>query len=78
MINEEFVGNLTTIMKILILTFVPAAFLETVDANVLATVLTAIIMFVFSFIDAKYSNTFAIFSENTNNGNDIDVSEEGV
>ena len=62
--NEEFVGNLSTIIKVLVLTFVPAAFLEQVDANTLSVALTIIIMFVFSIVDAKYSNTFAILKNN--------------
>ena len=65
--NEEFVGNLSTIIKVLVLTFVPAAFLEQVDANALSVVLTGIIMFIFSIIDAKYSNTFKIL-DNNNDG----------
>lgn len=83
--NEEFVGNLSTIIKVLVLTFVPAAFLEQVDANTLSVVLTGIIMFIFSIIDAKYSNTFKILDNNTPvEQNDVideedeEISEEGI
>lgn len=78
--NEEFVGNVSTIVKVLILTFVPAAFLEQVDANALSVVLTGIIMFVFSIIDAKYANTFKILGkEKTSIEEDPEeISEEGV
>lgn len=83
--NEEFVGNLSTIIKVLVLTFVPAAFLEQVDANALSVVLTGIIMFIFSIIDAKYSNTFKILDNNTPvEQNDVideedeEISEEGI
>ena len=77
--NEELVGNLSTIIKILVLTFVPAAFLEQVDANTLSVAITVIIMFIFSIIDAKYANTFAILKGNDNNETiEEDVSEEGV
>ena len=83
--NEEFVGNLSTIIKVLVLTFVPAAFLEQVDANALSVVLTGIIMFIFSIIDAKYSNTFKILDNNTTvEQNDVideedeEISEEGI
>lgn len=74
--NEELIGNLTTIIKILIITFVPAAFLETVDANTLATALTIVVMFIFSIIDSKYTNTFKFFGNQEQE--QIDVSEEGV
>ena len=62
--NEEFVGNVSTIVKVLVLTFVPAAFLEQIDANALSVVLTGIIMFIFSIIDAKYSKSFGVIGYN--------------
>lgn len=82
MINEEFIGNTSTIIKILILTFAPAALLEYVDANTLSVVLSGIIMFIFSIIDAKYANTFAILKNKpTPKDNDVlddQIAEEGV
>ena len=79
--NEEFVGNVSTIVKVLIVTFVPAAFLEQVDANALSVVLTGIIMFVFSIIDAKYSNTFKILGNEETmpiEENSEEINEEGI
>lgn len=80
--NEEFVGNLSTIIKVLVLTFVPAAFLEQVDANTLSVALTVIVMFVFSIIDAKYANTFAILKNNAQEietiNNEEEISDEGI
>lgn len=75
--NEELVGNLSTIIKILVLTFVPAAFLEQVDANTLSVAITVIIMFVFSIIDAKYANTFKILKNNVDEETN-EIAEEGV
>ena len=79
--NEEFVGNVSTIVKVLVLTFVPAAFLEQVDANALSVVLTGIIMFIFSIIDAKYSNTFKILGNEEVmpiEENSEEINEEGI
>jgi len=81
--NEEFVGNVSTIVKVLVLTFVPAAFLEQVDANALSVVLTGIIMFIFSIIDAKYSNTFKILGKGNTEPieeeiNEEEINEEGI
>lgn len=80
--NEEFVGNLSTIIKVLVLTFVPAAFLEQVDANALSVVLTGIIMFIFSIIDAKYANTFKILKGNEEpeqiEADEKEISDEGI
>lgn len=81
LMNEEFVGNVSTIVKVLVLTFVPAAFLEQIDANALSVVLTGIIMFVFSIIDAKYSNTFEILGNKEATPieeNSEEISEEGI
>lgn len=75
--NEELVGNLSTIIKILVLTFVPAAFLEQVDANTLSVAITVVIMFVFSIIDAKYANTFKILKDNVDEETN-EIAEEGV
>ena len=75
--NEEFVGNISTIIKILVLTFVPAAFLEQVDANTLSVAITVVIMFIFSIIDAKYANTFTVLKGNVNE-EDSQIAEEGV
>ena len=79
--NEEFVGNVSTIVKVLVLTFVPAAFLEQVDANALSVVLTGIIMFIFSIIDAKYSNTLKILGNEETmpiEENSEEINEEGI
>ena len=81
--NEEFIGNLSTIIKIVIITFVPAAFLEQVDANTLSVALAAVIMFIFSIIDAKYSNTFKILNNNEQAeeeeiDNEEEISDEGI
>ena len=79
--NEEFIGNVSTIVKVLVLTFVPAAFLEQVDANALSVVLTGIIMFVFSIIDAKYANTFKILGNEETmpiEENSEEINEEGI
>ena len=76
--NEELIGNLSTLIKILILTFVPAAFLEQVDANTLSVAITVIVMFVFSIIDAKYANTFAILKGNNDEVIEENISDEGV
>ena len=79
--NEEFLGNVSTIIKVLILTCVPAAFLEQVDANTLSIILTGIIMFIFSLIDTKYPNTFKIFGNDTQDivqNNNEEISDEGI
>lgn len=54
----EFIGNLTTIVKILIIMIAPslAVYLGT-DYNTVEALLTAIAGLLFSLIDAKFHNT---------------------
>lgn len=56
--KNEFIGNITTILKILIMTIAPtiAAYLA-VDQQTVLTFLTAVITFIIAIIDAKYPNT---------------------
>ena len=60
----EVIGNLTTIAKILIITFAPtiAVYLGT-DANTTITLLSAIVGCIFGLVDAKYPNT--LFKEDS-------------
>ena len=71
--NKDQIGNLTTILKILIMTLGPAiaVYLE-VTPDVVITFLTACLTFSLACLDAKYPNT--IF---TNTG-ETASNEEGV
>lgn len=57
--NQDIIGNLTTIVKILIMTIAPfiAVYIGTDEQTVIAF-LTAILTFILAVIDAKYPNTF--------------------
>jgi hypothetical protein len=57
--SKEIIGNLTTIIKILIMTVAPfiAVYIGTDEQTVIAF-LTAILTFGLAVIDAKYPNTF--------------------
>ena len=63
--KNEFIGNLTTILKILIMTIAPtiAAYLA-LDQQTVITFLTAIVTFIIAIVDAKYPNT--ILDKTTN------------
>lgn len=63
--NEEFIGNLSSIVKILICIIAPAAaiYLGT-DENTVIALLTAIAGLLFSLVDAKFPNTLIIKGEN--------------
>jgi len=56
--DEEFIGNLSTIVKIIIIIIAPscAIYLGT-DSNTAMALLTAIAGALFSLVDAKYPNT---------------------
>ena len=64
--NEDFIGNLSTVVKILICIIAPsvAIWLGT-DENTAIALLTAVVGLLFSLIDAKYPNTLSVFDNNS-------------
>lgn len=62
--KEETIGNLTTIIKVLIITFAPLT-LTYINIDQLTILIIAILGLIFSLIDAKYKNTII-----NNNNND--------
>ena len=60
--DKDIIGNLTTIIKILIMTVAPAiaVYLGTSQETVIAF-LTAILTFALAVIDARYPNTLRLF-----------------
>ena len=60
--NNDLIGNLTTICKIIIMTVAPyiAIQLGTDDGTVIAF-LTAVLTFILAIYDAKYPNTMKVF-----------------
>ena len=72
--DKDIIGNLTTIVKILIMTFGPAlAVYIGVTPDVVVTFLTACLTFGLAVLDAKYPNT--IF---TNTTPPVELGEAGV
>ena len=71
--NEDIIGNITTIIKILIMTIAPtiAVYLGTSNETVIAF-LTACLTFALAILDAKYPNTLKLFD---NQKNQIDPSD---
>ena len=64
--DNDTLGNLTTIIKILIMTVAPAiaVYLGT-DEQVVATFLTAVLTFLLAVLDARYPNNLKVFDDNT-------------
>ena len=60
--NDEIIGNLTTIIKIVIMTVAPsiAVYIGTDEQSVVAF-LTACLTFALAVYDAKYPNTMKVF-----------------
>lgn len=63
--NNELLGNITTIIKFIVMTIAPYLALTADMQNQLIAVLVAIIGFVLAYIDAKHPNT--ILDNTTNN-----------
>lgn len=76
--NEALLGNLTTYIKFIVMTFAPAGIAGVADANTLIIIATMILGFAFACLDAKYPNVMAIFGNKPDQEEQIDVSEDGV
>ena len=60
--NPDIIGNITTIIKIIIMTIAPAiAVYIGVTPDVVITFLTAVLTFILAIYDAKYPNTMKVF-----------------
>ena len=57
-------GNLSTIVKVLVMTIAPAIGVDEATGNTIATIIIAVIGFLLSFIDAYYPNTFKFLKNN--------------
>lgn len=61
--NPDIIGNITTIIKILIMTVAPAiAVYIGTDEQTIITFLTAVLTFILAVLDAKYPNTLKVFT----------------
>ena len=74
--REELIGNMTTAVKIMIITFMPAELVAQYDAGQLATAIVLIGCFIFSIMDAKYPNTMEWFRKD--NGKKQEPMMEGI
>lgn len=74
MTRQDIIGNLTTIIKILIMTVAPAiaVYLGTSQETVIAF-LTAVLTFILAVIDARYPNTMKVFDNKPETINDEEV-----
>lgn len=74
MTRQDIIGNLTTIIKILIMTVAPAiaVYIGTDEQSVTAF-LTAILTFILAVIDARYPNTMKVFDNKPETINDEEV-----
>ena len=63
--KNELLGNITTIIKFIVMTIAPYLALPTDMQNQLIAILVAIIGFVLAYLDAKHPNT--ILDNTTNN-----------
>ena len=67
--NNELLGNITTIIKFIVMTIAPYLALTADMQNQLIAILVAIIGFVLAYLDAKHPNTIL---DNTPNNVEYD------
>lgn len=75
--NDELIGNLTTLIKFIIMTIAPYLSLTEAMQNQLIGVIVAIIGFILAYYDAKYTNT-VITSDNNDNTRTINSGDDGT
>lgn len=63
--NNELLGNITTIIKFIVMTIAPYLALTADMQNQLIAILVAVIGFILAYFDAKHPNT--ILDNTTNN-----------
>jgi len=64
--DQDIIGNITTIVKILIMTIAPAiAVYIGTDSQTVIAFLTAVLTFILAVIDARYPNTLKVFDNQT-------------
>ena len=72
MTNNDTIGNLTTIIKFVVMTIAPYLSLSEALQNQLIAVIVAIIGFILAYYDAKYENTMI----GTSNTGSEDITDE--
>ena len=65
--NTDTIGNLTTIIKFIIMTIAPYLSLTEAMQNQLIGIIVSIIGFILAYYDAKYQNTVIISSDANDN-----------
>lgn len=72
-------GNLTTIIKIVIMTMGPAIGLNEAHCDAIVTLLTAVICFILAMLDAYYPNSFKILNNHkTEKCETLEGADEGA
>ena len=70
--NNDTIGNLTTIIKFIVMTIAPYLSLTEALQNQLVAVIVALIGFILAYYDAKYQNNIITKDTTTINPNDVD------
>lgn len=74
---DNFEGNITTIIKFIVMTVAPAFGVDEVTGNALVSVIVAVIFFILAYFDAEKPNTFK-FLGNSEEEEGTGVVDEGA
>lgn len=61
---NNYSGNITTVIKFIVMTFAPYIGLSEALSNQLIPIIVAIIGFILAYLDAYYPNTFSCLGNN--------------
>ena len=79
--NTDTIGNLTTLIKFVVMTIAPYLSLTEAMQNQLIAIIVAIIGFILAYYDAKYQNTVIGSGDNDNTiteNNSINDGDDGT
>lgn len=72
---DNFYGNLSTVLKFIVLIVAPYLAVYGIDQSTLYSVLSALLGLILAIVDARYPNTLALFG---NCVDDVDSDDNGV
>lgn len=78
MVNENLKGNVTTIVKFVVMTIASYFSVDAATQDKLISLVVAAIFLIFAYFDAKYPNTFIENKADATSNNENEVEDDGA
>lgn len=66
----DFVGDLSTVVKFVVMTVAPALGVDEVTGDALVSVVVAVVGFLLAYVDARYPNSLRFLGNGVEDGDD--------